>query len=1218
MTRDCGCSGQCGQPLAAVPRREFLQTLAVAAASCALASSGVRAALPGLPRRRGAGEPPLQTPRTYEREHLAAVAMPLGGLGTGTIWLEGSGRLGVWQIFNNSTEARVPDSFLAIRAQVGAGRPVARVLQTVSDAGLRPMQALTFEGGYPIARLHYRDEQLPVRVRLEATSPLLPLDAANSALPVVLLRVTVTNPGELPAAVTLLASLQNAVGCGGETGLDGVRLPAYGGNVGRVEQGAGRTVVHLGRDWTRPPDGPLTVREAHGPEVAGPPVYWLGQLGSLADLTADRVAGAVIEAASGLAEQGGGLLVGSAGAGFWQALTAIRAEQGAWDALEVFEDFEGETYGQWQVAGEGFGPGPSRGTEAGQQAVSGFLGRGLVNTFRPGDGPQGTLTSPPFKIARRHIGFLIGGGSDPQRACLNLLIGDRVVRTATGRNNERLEPASWDVGDLIGQEARLQIVDRSSDAWGHLNVDHIVFADLPPDRLYRLRGPLSDLAAALPVRFQTVEEVSSAGLQSVELTAAGRAVLGDPAGWAVSRRVAFKGLQLSGGAEVLATVRGEPVLLSLPVGRSRWIVSLAETLPDAWIEPLLRAVRGVPLAAGQRLVTAATRYGTLALACDRPAAAEAGWTAAAELTAELLTRGTLPGSASAGPTPAGETHNCALAPSFTLAPGASETVTFVIGWHFPNVERFGHRGNFYSQRYGDAGAVVSDVLDRLPELWGWTERWHQTVYQSNLPAALLDAFTSQAVIPRGPTCFWTEAGYFAGYEGCYGCCPLNCTHVWNYAQTHARLWPELDRNLRTSDLVTYLLDSGETQHRQHSRHGAFVDGHCAVIEGALRAHQTSADDSFLRQLWPQVKKAMDWLIATFDAAGEGVLTGHQWNTYDCATSGQHTFCGSQYLSALAACRQMAQTVGDTAAAGRYGELRERGSRLQDERLWHAEHEYYIQRPDARGAHDYHTGCHSDQLLGQWWAHQLDLGYLYPTDHVRAALRQILAHNFRANFHGFKQAPRRYVLDDEPGLLMCTWPHGGRPEPFIIYADEVWTGIEYAVAGLLIYEGMVAEGVRLVSAARSRYDGRRRETLNSGPGGNPYNELECGKFYARALSSGSLLTAAQGLVLDGPAGRLGFLPRWQPADHRSVFLGAECWGLFTQTITDRQTATVDIRYGRLRLRELVLAAAPTLTHVDLTVDGRPVPATLERAGERVIVRPGAEVIATETVQAVLSA
>ena len=137
---------------------------------------------------------------------------------------------------------------------------------------------------------------------------------------------------------------------------------------------------------------------------------------------------------------------------------------------------------------------------------------------------------------------------------------------------------------------------------------------------------------------------------------------------------------------------------------------------------------------------------------------------------------------------------------------------------------------------------------------------------------------------------------------------------------------------------------------------------------------------------------------------------------------------------------------------------------------------------------------------------------------------------------------------------------------------MWTGIEYAVAGLMIFEGMIAEARRIVKVARGRYDGRLREGLAAGPGGNPYNELECGKFYARAMSSWSLLIACQGLVLDGPAGILGFKPNWQPEDHRSFFTAPEGWGLFIQTRRGgAQTDEIQVRHGRITVQELVFEA-----------------------------------------------
>ncbi len=151
----------------------------------------------------------------------------------------------------------------------------------------------------------------------------------------------------------------------------------------------------------------------------------------------------------------------------------------------LIADFEGPDYGKWQTTGEAFGPGPARGTLPGQMRVDGFKGQGLVNSYYKGDDSTGSLTSPEFRIERKFIGFLIGGGRNTEKTCMNLLIDGRAVRNATGLNDkpggsETLAPASWDVSEFAGRMAVLQIVDNATGGWGHLNVDQIVQTDHKP------------------------------------------------------------------------------------------------------------------------------------------------------------------------------------------------------------------------------------------------------------------------------------------------------------------------------------------------------------------------------------------------------------------------------------------------------------------------------------------------------------------------------------------------------------------------------------------------------------------------------------------------------------------------------------------------------------------------------------------------------------------
>jgi len=148
----------------------------------------------------------------------------------------------------------------------------------------------------------------------------------------------------------------------------------------------------------------------------------------------------------------------------------------------LVNDFEADDYGEWKIEGEAFGKGPAKGTFGGQQHVSGFEGKGLVNTFIKGDRPVGTLTSPEFTIERDYLNFLIGGGHHPGGTCMNLLVDGKVVLSATGPNiddggNEFLNWECWDVKKYSGKKVVLQIVDKLSGRWGHVNVDQIVQSD---------------------------------------------------------------------------------------------------------------------------------------------------------------------------------------------------------------------------------------------------------------------------------------------------------------------------------------------------------------------------------------------------------------------------------------------------------------------------------------------------------------------------------------------------------------------------------------------------------------------------------------------------------------------------------------------------------------------------------------------------------------------
>lgn len=220
----------------------------------------------------------------------------------------------------------------------------------------------------------------------------------------------------------------------------------------------------------------------------------------------------------------------------------------------VVADFEKSSYEPWTVTGEAFGPGPAQGALPGQMGVDGFRGKGLVNTFFKGDDTTGTLTSPEFRVERKFIGFLIGGGKNEHGLALQLLVDGKVVRSATGTNDrpggsEELQQESWDVSDLAGQKAVLRIVDDAKGGWGHLNVDHIVQTDIRPKGM--VSGAERSFAAT--TRYLNIPIKNGAPKRVVTVLVDGKAVVrndieladGSPDWWAPMDVSTWKGKKLT-------------------------------------------------------------------------------------------------------------------------------------------------------------------------------------------------------------------------------------------------------------------------------------------------------------------------------------------------------------------------------------------------------------------------------------------------------------------------------------------------------------------------------------------------------------------------------------------------------------------------------------------------------------------------------------------------
>ena len=522
----------------------------------------------------------------------------------------------------------------------------------------------------------------------------------------------------------------------------------------------------------------------------------------------------------------------------------------------------------------------------------------------------------------------------------------------------------------------------------------------------------------------------------------------------------------------------------------------------------------------------------------------------------------------------------------SLGPFEEVTLPFIIAWHFPNhkddfdivpKQRGSVFRNQYATRFADAWAAAAYIVRNLPDLERRSRLFHEALYSSTLPPYVLDAVSSQMSIIRTTTCLWLEGQGFFGFEGSNdrtGCCPLNCAHVWNYAQSLAFLFPSLERSMRETDFLNQVKPDGSMIFRTSLplKSGVFwdfqpaADGQMGRIISLYRDWQISGDNAFLKKLWPNAKRALEYAWTSWDADKDGLMEGEQHNTYDIEFYGPNSMMGGFYLGALLAGSRMAAAMGDREAAARYLEVFEKGRQKYNDLLWNGE--YYVQKYDQimEKKYQYGEGCLSDQALGQWVSMVAGLGRFLPEDRLKSTLGSIFRYNFLPDFRDFSNVQRTYALNDEKGLLLCSWPKGGRPPLPFVYSDEVWTGIEYQVASHLLYEGLLEEGLSLVKAVRDRYDGRRR---------NPWDEVECGHHYARAMSSWGLLLALSGFSYSGVDMKIGFEPKLYLEGFRSLWTTGSGWGSYSQTLKTEKDLTVELSAasGELRLKEISFLLPP---------------------------------------------
>jgi len=506
----------------------------------------------------------------------------------------------------------------------------------------------------------------------------------------------------------------------------------------------------------------------------------------------------------------------------------------------------------------------------------------------------------------------------------------------------------------------------------------------------------------------------------------------------------------------------------------------------------------------------------------------------------------------------------------TLKPGESKTVQLMMSWYVPETNiKFGQDPKdkpktecankdcqklstfhkpWYSGKFSDITEVVDYWINNYDELRQNSEMFREAFYNSTLPPEVVEAVAANLTILKSSTVLRQTDGKLWCFEGSsdnYGCCHGSCTHVWNYAQALPHLFPSLERTLRETEFLKSQDDNGHQTFRSalpirpvaHTFHAA-ADGQLGGIMKMYREWRISGDNEWMKKMYPKVRLSLDYCIKTWDPRHKGILEEPHHNTYDIEFWGPDGMCTSFYLGALQAISEMGEFLGEDVSL--YKDILAKGKQFMENELYNGE--YFIQKIQWEGLdapdpvklaetslsinyseeaidllkkegpkYQYGNGCLSDGVLGSWMA--LVSGLSDPLDNNKIKSHLISVHKYNLisdlRNHANPQRPA-FALGNEGGLLLCTWPKGGKLTLPFVYSNEVWTGIEYQVASHLMFMGEVQKGLDIVRACRDRYDGRIR---------NPFNEYECGNWYARAMSSYGLIQGLTGVRFDAVDGIL---------------------------------------------------------------------------------------------------
>ena len=568
-----------------------------------------------------------------------------------------------------------------------------------------------------------------------------------------------------------------------------------------------------------------------------------------------------------------------------------------------------------------------------------------------------------------------------------------------------------------------------------------------------------------------------------------------------------------------------------------------------------------------------------------------------------------------------------LASHFTLQPGQSKRVRYVISWFVPNATKYWEGQselfeepkpvsevwtNYYAGEWSDAHDVAREAFGKWDYAIGRTKRLKELLENTSAPVEVIDAISANLSIIKTATTMRLQDGTFYGWEGCHpneGCCEGSCTHVWNYQQVLPFLFPDLERSMREAD-YTYnqVPDSGGMAFRLKLPLGIglglarpCVDGQMGNVLKTYRDYKLFGEIEWLKKIWPATKAALEYAwhpenYDKWDLDQTGVMTGRQHHTLDMELFGPNSWLNGFYLAALLAGAEMAEAIGDPEAAKLYRGIYERGRSWTNENLFNGE--YFIQQIDledksilekyntAKG-HAHIFNADIPDIHGMYWSNETaEIKYQIGEG---CEIDQVLA-GWHGTLYGLEP-----VFDKEKfkKAVLSIYKYNFKPRlgdtvnPCRVFGmgDEAGTimcawpenvrrpriPVPYSQETMHGFEYAFGTQLMMIGELEKAYEVFKAvRDRYRGDNRNPWNEIECGSNYARSMASFAALLILAGFEFDAAQKTMGFKPiTGDDGTYSSLWSNGQSWGSIK---IGSDGATLTVEGGQLELTELKICHA----------------------------------------------